>query len=76
MTDAAWPAVAALSPIESSIDLFQWNADAGLYDWPGYEGASPFLAHMYLPAAEVDDVQTGRSSFEDLDALTSGCSQR
>ncbi len=68
--DSAWPTVAALSPIEGSIDLLQWNADAGLYDWPGYEGASPFLAHMYLPAAKVDDVQTGRSSFENLDALT------
>jgi alpha-L-rhamnosidase len=70
--DSAWPSVAALSPIEGSIDLFQWNADAGLYDWPGYEGASPFLAHMYLPAAKVDDVQTGRSSFDNLESLTSG----
>lgn len=68
--DSAWPSVAALSPIEGSIDLFQWNADAGLYDWPGYEGASPFLAHMYLPATKVDDVQTGRGSFENLDSLT------
>jgi alpha-L-rhamnosidase len=68
--DSAWPAVAPLSPIEGSIDLFQWNADAGLYDWPGYEGASQFLAHMFLPAAHVEDVVTGRSEFENLDALT------
>ena len=68
--DSSWPAVTPLSPIEGSIDLFQWNADAGLYDWPGYEGASPFLAHTYLPAAKVQDVMPGRSSFENLDALT------
>ena len=68
--DASWPKVEALIPIEGSIDLFQWNADAGLYDWPGYEGASPFLAHMYLPATKVEDVVQGRSQFENLDALT------
>ncbi len=68
--DSGWPAVTPLSPIEGSIDLFQWNADAGLYDWPGYEGASPFLAHMFLPAARVKDVVTGRSQFEHLDSLT------
>ena len=68
--DSAWPAVAALGPIESSINFFQWNADAGLYDWPGYEGASPFLAHVFLPAAEVEDVAMGRSEFDNLDALT------
>lgn len=68
--DAAWPAVAAIGPIEGSIDFLQWNADAGLYDWPGYEGASPFLAHMFLPATHVEDIVLGRSRFENLDALT------
>ncbi len=68
--DAAWPAVTALSPIEGSIDLLQWNADAGLYDWPGYQGGSPFLARMYLPASKVEDVTPGRSSFANLPALT------
>jgi alpha-L-rhamnosidase len=69
--DAAWPAVAALGSIEGSINFFQWNTDAGLYDWPGYEGASAFLAHVFLPAAEVEDIATGRSQFENLEALTS-----
>ncbi len=67
--DSSWPAVAALGAIEGSIDLFQWNADAGLYDWPGYEGASPFLAHMYLTGG-VEELTLGRSEFENLDALT------
>jgi alpha-L-rhamnosidase len=67
--DSAWPPAEALSPIEGSIDLFQWNADAGLYDWPGYEGASPFLARVYLPAASVEQVYAGEGQFEHLDAL-------
>jgi alpha-L-rhamnosidase len=67
--DSAWPAVAALSPIEATLDLFQWNADAGLYDWPGYEGASSFLAHLYLPAAAIEQVYAGEGKFENLDAL-------
>jgi alpha-L-rhamnosidase len=69
--DSAWPAVAALGSIEGSINFLQWNADAGLYDWPGYEGASPFLAHLFLPAVAVEDIAAGRSEFENLDALTS-----
>lgn len=67
--DSAWPAVAALSPIEGTIDLFQWNADAGLYDWPDYEGASPFLAHIYLPAVAVEQVYAGEGKFDNLDGL-------
>jgi hypothetical protein len=67
--DSYWPPVAALSPVESSIDLFQWNADAGLYDWPGYEGASPFLAHMDLPAQKLTDVYAGRGEYQNLRAL-------
>jgi alpha-L-rhamnosidase len=73
--DRSWPAVAALSPIEGSIDLFQWNADAGLYDWPGYEGASPFLAHAWLPAAALHDVYAGNGEYQNLDALTSAPGQ-
>ncbi|MGA8110916.1 MAG: alpha-L-rhamnosidase C-terminal domain-containing protein [Acidobacteriaceae bacterium] len=67
--DALWPAVTALGAIEGNIDLLQWNADAGLYNWPGYEGASPFLAHLYLPATALTDVNPGDGSFEHLDAL-------
>lgn len=67
--DAAWPAVTALGSIEGNIDLLQWNADAGLYDWPGYEGASPFLAHAYFPAAALTEVDAGDGEFENLDAL-------
>ena len=68
--DAAWQPVAARGPIEGNIDFFQWNDDAGLYDWPGYEGASPFLAHAYLPAAQLLDVYPGGGSYDDTEALT------
>jgi len=69
--DASWSPVDAQGSIEGNIDFFQWNDDAGLYDWPGYEGASPFLAHAYLPATEVRDDYAGQGSFENTDALTS-----
>jgi alpha-L-rhamnosidase len=51
--DASWAPVHALGGIESSLDLFQWNADAGMYDWPGYDGISPFLAHRRISAASI-----------------------
>ncbi len=72
--DSSWPAVDARGSIEGNIDFFQWNNDAGMYDWPGYEGASPFLAHVYLPAAKVQDTYAGSGSFRNLAALTSASS--
>jgi alpha-L-rhamnosidase len=68
--DASWPAATALGGIESNIDFLQWNNDAGLYNWPGYEGASPFLAHTPLTATEVHDAYAGEGSFVNTDALT------
>ncbi|MGA8163170.1 MAG: alpha-L-rhamnosidase C-terminal domain-containing protein [Acidobacteriaceae bacterium] len=69
--DSGWPAVDAMGGIESNIDFFQWNQDAGMYMWPGYQGESPFLAHTFLPAEKVTDVYPGLGSFENVDALTS-----
>lgn len=64
--DSAWPRVQTLGPIESSAEFFQWNLDAGLYDWPGYMGLSPYLRTYDLRAAAV----THRSGeLEDVDAL-------
>ena len=68
--DSAWANVQSLGGIESSIDLFQWNADAGLYDWPGYDGISPFLAHRRIPIREILSATQGNSSFDNLSALT------
>jgi alpha-L-rhamnosidase len=74
--DSTWKAVQSLGPIESSVDMFQWNGDAGMFDWPGYEGVSPFLRQYRMKAEKVTDVFEGRSEFQNLQALTSaGTSQ-
>lgn len=67
--DAEWPHVLSLGGIESNIELFQWNADAGLFDWPGYDGISPFLAHMQLHGT-VRASYTGRSSISGLEGVS------
>lgn len=44
----SWTPAKPLGAAESNIEFFQWNDDAGLYQWPGYDGISPFLAHALL----------------------------
>jgi alpha-L-rhamnosidase len=73
--DAAWKPVQSIGGIESSIELFQWNADAGLYDWPGYDGLSPFLAHKKVPASAILSSYAGRSRFGDKSVLTGGAGE-
>lgn len=68
--DQSWPSVHAAGPIESSIDFYQANDDAGLYRWPGYVGVSPFLAHIVLPVNSIEQVYRGRGSYSNLDVLT------
>ncbi len=68
--DASWPAADDLGGIESSIDLFQANADAGMYAWPGYDGISPFLAHYSLDAMKVTNVYGGTGAVKHAQALT------
>jgi hypothetical protein len=73
--DGGWPTVHAYGSIESSIDFFQANDDAGLYLWPGYLGASSFLVHMSLPVEKVEQVYPGEGSFSGLGSLTNPTSQ-
>lgn len=68
--DAAWKPVQSIGGIESSVDFLQWNADAGLYNWPGYDGISPYLAHLKLPAHKLLTHYAGRGQINNLDALT------
>src|SRR5580704_17884699 len=70
--DADWKPVEAFGGIESNIEMYQWIADAGLYNWPGYDGISAFLAHMPLRVMSVMASYAGRGSFEGLKSLTSG----
>ena len=46
--DRTWKPVTSLGGIESSVDFFQWNADGGLYAWPGYLGEAPYMANYRL----------------------------
>ncbi len=68
--DGRWPAADSLGGIESSIDFFQWNADAGMYAWPGYDGISPFLAQYHLAAMKVTHVFNGSGKVHRPEALT------
>ncbi len=67
--DAAWPSADDLGGIESSINFFQWNADAGMYAWPGYDGISPFLAHYPLAAMRIEDVYSGDGDIQNASSL-------
>jgi hypothetical protein len=69
--DSNWKPVVALGGIESNIDFFQWNSDANMYRWPGYDGISPFLARLPLPAGKVTDTFEGLGHFDHVEALTS-----
>jgi hypothetical protein len=67
-----WQPVQSLGGIESNIEFLQWNADAGLYAWPGYEGTSSFLAHMPVPVARVLASYRGDGALVGLDSLPKG----
>jgi len=67
--DANWTAADSLGGIESSIEFFQWNADAGLYDWPGYDGISPFLAQYVLKPVAVSHIYAGRGQIDGAQTL-------
>ncbi|HET9087498.1 MAG TPA: alpha-L-rhamnosidase C-terminal domain-containing protein, partial [Acidobacteriaceae bacterium] len=69
--DSSWAAADSLGSPDSSIDFLQWNADAGLYNWPGYDGISPFLQQYRLPAVRVSRVYSGTGHVYNPDALTS-----
>jgi hypothetical protein len=70
--DAGWKRVHSFGGIEGSSAMFEGNYDAGLYDWPGYDGISPFLAHKRAFAHVILGSYEGRSRFENPSALTGG----
>ena len=67
--DSDWKTVRALGGIESNIEFFQWNNDAGMYRWPGYDGISPFLAHLPAAVESVTDAFQGLGRFDHLRAI-------
>jgi hypothetical protein len=72
--DADWQPVHSFGGIESSIEFLQRNSDAGLYDWPGYDGISSFLAHVKIPAQKIIEQYPGQGQFIHLNAITSAAS--
>jgi alpha-L-rhamnosidase len=68
--DGDWESALSSGPAESNIDFLQWNLDAGLYRWPGYDGISPFLGHVPVTAKSIRDPFEGVGHFRNLDALT------
>lgn len=70
--DHSWGAVTVIGGIEDNPLNFEGNADMELYQWPGYDGISPWLAHTVVPAkvvstqgnvAEVYSGRTGATGF-------------
>jgi hypothetical protein len=74
--DANWANADSLGGVESSIEFFQWNADAGMYAWPGYDGISPFLAQYRLRPVQVTHVNPDAGSLSDVESLTQGADGR
>jgi alpha-L-rhamnosidase len=74
LDDGSWPAADGLGGIESSIEFFQWNADAGMYAWPGYDGISPFLAQYHLAAVHLNHVYDGLGKLHNPESLTASAS--
>ena len=66
--DSSWPSVQTLGAIGSRSDFLQWNADAGLYAWPGYEGISSFLRTFTMPVASVE-TKDDQARFKDTARL-------
>lgn len=66
--DSAWPTVQTLGAIGSKSGFLQWNADAGLYDWPGYAGISSFLRTFTMPVAGVEAL-SARPRFRNTESL-------
>ena len=66
--DSTWPFVQTLGVLGNKKDFLQWNADAGLYAWPGYSGISSAMRTYRLPVAAIRDLDTP-SSFTTPQAL-------
>jgi alpha-L-rhamnosidase len=67
--DAKWAPVLAIGRVESLLGDLRWNNDAGMYRWPGYDGISPYLAHVSVPAEEVAFAFEGMGKFTLVNAL-------
>jgi alpha-L-rhamnosidase len=69
--DAAWKPVQTLGALGSRSDFLQWNADAGLYAWPGYAGIGPAMRTFWAAPVAVRDAN-GKVEGGALAALRDG----
>jgi hypothetical protein len=69
--DSAWPPVQTLGALGSRSDFLQWNADAGLYAWPGYAGIGPAMRTFQLAPLSTRDV-TGKDALQHLLLTSAG----
>lgn len=65
--DHLWPRVQSLGGMESSDEFYQWHADTGLYNWPGYLGVSSALRRYWM--LPVKAVAEGDARFERVEDL-------
>lgn len=78
--DSAWQEPKAMGSIDTRVDGYrhwyvmtsnvEWNSDSEMYRWPGYDGISPYLAHLPVTATASSDVIESGGRFENLEALT------
>jgi hypothetical protein len=68
--DSQWPHVRSLGAMDGDIDKYQWNADGGLYRWPGYSGIAPYLRHLSMNAEKVIDPIEANAHFDHLEDLS------
>lgn len=78
--DSSWQDAKALGRIDTRVDGYrhwyvmtsnlEWNSDSEMYRWPGYDGISPYLAHLPITATAATDVAERGLQFENIDALT------
>jgi alpha-L-rhamnosidase len=77
--DSSWAAATVFGSIETRTSSFrrdflvasniEWNSDSEMYRWPGYDGISPYLAHLPLLAEGIRNVSAGAGRFEFLASL-------
>jgi hypothetical protein len=72
LNDRSWPDAKSLGSVEEKSQFFAGNKDAGMYQWPGYDGISPFLAHTYLKPTELAYGFEGMGRLTNVSALRLG----
>jgi len=69
--DSGWSPAQSFGSVEGDFHHFQGNFDLGMYQWPGYEGASLALDHTQIPAVAVVNATANGATFSNTSLLTS-----